>query len=246
MATTTNYSWTTPDDTALVKDGASAIRTLGTAIDTTTKNLNPSTTLGDIEYRSSSANTNTRLGIGSSGQVLTVSGGVPAWTTISSGAKTLLASGSLSGSSLALTSISGSYKDLYLEIFDLSLSSANSLNMTFMGLTSDYRYTTKGTYGTNTQLTDGYIGSTNIPLNFGDFLDTDNNNAFVIKFYDYAASSVKLGDYVSIINARFSSPGVYMSSFGNVNASAKAALTSITITTPTTFDNGTYKLFGVN
>ncbi len=29
MATTTNYSWTTPDDTGLVKDGASAIRSLG-------------------------------------------------------------------------------------------------------------------------------------------------------------------------------------------------------------------------
>lgn len=81
MATTTNYSWTTPDDTALVKDGAAAIRTLGSSIDTTTKNLNPSTTLGDIEYRSSTANTNTRLGIGSTGQVLTVAGGVPSWAT---------------------------------------------------------------------------------------------------------------------------------------------------------------------
>jgi hypothetical protein len=38
MATTTNYSWTTPDDTALVKDGAAAIRSLGTAIDTTVFN----------------------------------------------------------------------------------------------------------------------------------------------------------------------------------------------------------------
>jgi hypothetical protein len=81
MPTTTNYGWTTPADTDLVKDGASAIRTLGTAIDTTTKNLNPSTTLGDIEYRSSTANTNTRLGIGSTGQILTVSGGVPVWAT---------------------------------------------------------------------------------------------------------------------------------------------------------------------
>jgi len=81
MATTTNYGWTTPDDTSLVKDGAAAIRTLGSSIDTTTKNLNPSTTLGDIEYRSSSANTNTRLGIGTTGQVLTVSGGVPAWAS---------------------------------------------------------------------------------------------------------------------------------------------------------------------
>jgi len=79
MATTTNYGWTTPDDTALVKDGASAIRSLGTSVDTTTKNLNPSTTLGDIEYRSSTANTNTRLAIGSTGNVLTVAGGVPTW-----------------------------------------------------------------------------------------------------------------------------------------------------------------------
>jgi hypothetical protein len=81
MATTTNYSWSTPDDTALVKDGAAAIRTLGSSVDTTTKALNPSTTLGDIEYRSSTANTNTRLGIGTTGQVLSVSGGVPAWAT---------------------------------------------------------------------------------------------------------------------------------------------------------------------
>ena len=81
MATTTNYGWTTPDDTALVKDGAAAIRTLGSSVDTTTKALNPSTTLGDIEYRSSTANTNTRLGIGTTGQVLSVSGGVPSWQT---------------------------------------------------------------------------------------------------------------------------------------------------------------------
>lgn len=88
MATTTNYSWTTPDDTALVKDGAAAIRTLGSSIDTTTKALNPSTTLGDIEYRSSTANTNTRLAIGTTGQVLAVSGGVPAWTTPASATPT--------------------------------------------------------------------------------------------------------------------------------------------------------------
>lgn len=89
MATTTNYGWTTPDDTALVKDGASAIRSLGTSIDTTTKNLNPSTTLGDIEYRSSTANTNTRLAIGSTGQVLTVAGGVPTWASPAGGGKVL-------------------------------------------------------------------------------------------------------------------------------------------------------------
>ena len=35
MATTSNYGWTIPDDTDLVKNGALAIRTLGNAIDTT-------------------------------------------------------------------------------------------------------------------------------------------------------------------------------------------------------------------
>jgi hypothetical protein len=81
MANTTNYNWETPDDTDLVKDGAAAIRTLGSSIDTTTKNLNPETTTGDIAYRSATANTNTRLAIGTTGQVLTVVGGVPAWAT---------------------------------------------------------------------------------------------------------------------------------------------------------------------
>jgi len=40
MASTTNYSWSTPDDTALVKDGASAIRTLGSSVDTTLYTIN--------------------------------------------------------------------------------------------------------------------------------------------------------------------------------------------------------------
>jgi len=115
MATTTNYGWTTPNDTDLVKDGASAIRTLGSSIDTTTKALNPSTTLGDIEYRSSTANTNTRLGIGSSGQVLTVSGGVPAWAAASSGGITLIQEVVANANTgIDFTSISGSYKQLLL------------------------------------------------------------------------------------------------------------------------------------
>jgi len=87
MATTTNYGWTTPDDTALVKDGAAAIRSLGTSVDTTTKNLNPQTTLGDIAYRSSTANVNTRLGLGTAGQVLKVNSGgtAPEWASDATG-----------------------------------------------------------------------------------------------------------------------------------------------------------------
>ena len=43
MATTTNYGWTTPDNTAYVKDGASAIRTLGSSVDTTLNTINNGT-----------------------------------------------------------------------------------------------------------------------------------------------------------------------------------------------------------
>jgi len=44
MATTTNYNWSTPDDTSLIKDGAAAIRTLGSAIDTSLVDLKGGTT----------------------------------------------------------------------------------------------------------------------------------------------------------------------------------------------------------
>ena len=44
MATTTYYAWDTPDDTDLVKDGAAAIRTLGSDIDTSMADLLGGTT----------------------------------------------------------------------------------------------------------------------------------------------------------------------------------------------------------
>lgn len=80
MPTTTNYGWTTPADTDLVKDGASAIRTLGSGVDTTVKALNPGTTAGDIDYYSSST-AKTRVAIGSNGQLLRVNSGgsAPEW-----------------------------------------------------------------------------------------------------------------------------------------------------------------------
>ena len=137
MATTTNYGWTTPDDTALVKDGASAIRSLGTSVDTTTKNLNPSTTLGDIEYRSSTANTNTRLGIGSTGQILTVAGGVPSWATpggsnqnfslLNAGGTSLVSSPA--ASSKTITGLSG-YNQFYILVHQVS-AVANTVQIQF-------------------------------------------------------------------------------------------------------------------
>ena len=90
MATTTNYSWTTPDDTDLVKDGAAAIRTLGSSADTTVKDLNPGTTAGDIDYYTSST-AKARIAIGTAGQILQVNAGAtaPEWVAPAGGGKVL-------------------------------------------------------------------------------------------------------------------------------------------------------------
>ena len=50
--------------------------------------LNPMTTTGDIIYEAS-ASTAARLGIGTTGQVLTVAGGIPSWSTPTTGAGTI-------------------------------------------------------------------------------------------------------------------------------------------------------------
>ena len=152
MATTTNYGWTTPDDTSLVKDGASAIRTLGSSVDTTTKNLNPETTLGDISFRSSTSNVNTRLGIGTTGQVLNVAGGVPAWTTITSGGMTLISETTASAiSSLSLSSIPSTYKQLILVWHGIEHSGAGSqFSIRFNNVsTSSYAFGTQNKYNTS-------------------------------------------------------------------------------------------------
>ena len=133
MANTTNYNWETPDDTDLVKDGAAAIRTLGSSIDTTTKNLNPETTTGDIAYRSATANTNTRLAIGTTGQVLTVSGGVPTWATAAGGGSsfTLLNTGgtALTGSQTITVSSISNIDEILVFIYRAS-SAASTAVMT--------------------------------------------------------------------------------------------------------------------
>ena len=134
MPTTTNYGWTTPADTDLVKDGAAAIRTLGSSIDSTLKTQIDAqipdtllTTTGDVIY-ASGANTPARLGIGSTGQVLTVSGGVPAWSTVSTGSLTLISRVVPSASTgFSFTSIPSTYTELVLKWRGLYLSAAATI-----------------------------------------------------------------------------------------------------------------------
>ena len=167
MATTTNYSWTTPDDTALVKDGAAAIRTLGSSVDTTVKNLNPGTTSGDLDYYTSST-AKARIAIGTNGQVLTSNGTVPSWATPASGGMTLISTTTLTGASVTLSSIPQTYNDLRLVIREFKpATDAQQGRMYINGDSGANRYRT-------TQLTNANISFVD---NFVDLITSPNDNS---------------------------------------------------------------------
>ena len=86
---TTNYGFVLPTATDLVTDLPADFDVALQGVDTRLKALQPGTTTGDLAYSSATANTNTRLGIGTTGQVLTVAGGVPTWAAPAGGGKVL-------------------------------------------------------------------------------------------------------------------------------------------------------------
>ena len=239
MATTTNYSWTTPDDTALVKDGAAAIRTLGSSIDTTTKALNPSTTLGDIEYRSSTANTNTRLGIGTSGQVLTVSGGVPAWETSASGGMTLISTTTLSGADTTLSSIPQTYNDLRLIILNMTNSSSGQLKANPNAETDKCFY-----IRSNAVTTVGNVSAGDLLLSSGNITASDGANSWCADFINYTSTTAPKTFFVSGMYLNNSEVRQGTFAFGAYNNTT--AITSIKIfNTGGNLSGGTALLYGV-
>ena len=90
----------------------------------TTGMTNPMTTTGDTIY-SSSGSTPARLGIGTTGQVLTVAGGVPSWATPSAGGGGKVLQVIQDTQTSATTSSSSTYADTSLSV-SITPSSATS------------------------------------------------------------------------------------------------------------------------
>ena len=250
MATTTNYGWTTPDDTALVKDGASAIRTLGTAIDTTTFN-NASAAIaktivdakGDI-IAATAADTVSRLAVGANDTVLTADStaatGLKWATPASGGAYTLLSTTNLSGTSTTVSSISQSYTDLVIliENFSISSGSPDILRLRLNGITSASYNRKSGINNTSTWSSSG--NTTGFDLNNETTLAT-NEKWTVITIPFYTLSAVRpMIQYMSQFESIESSFG-----FGTLNS--VGAVSSITIydSSSNPFDAGTVKIYGV-
>jgi len=245
MATTTNYGWTTPDDTALVKDGASAIRSLGTAIDATTKNLNPSTTLGDIEYRSATANTNTRLALGTAGQVLTVNSGAtaPEWATPASGGMTLINTGgtTLTGASITISSIPATYNNLFVVVRGFRTSHDGDTLIGRFNSDSNTRYSALG----YTQQTNQSFGQTYLEFsNAQDNAVATNLTYFTVPDYANTTTWKMIQGYSIQVNPTTTTNFniLPLSSFYNQTA----AISSITFTTlNANFAAGTVFVYGV-
>lgn len=113
---TTNYGFVLPTSSDLVTDLPADFEVALQGVDTRLKALQPGTTLGDLAYSSATANTNTRLGIGTTGQVLTVTGGVPTWATATAASSglTLIKRASTTGAVSTGTTFDGVFSASYV------------------------------------------------------------------------------------------------------------------------------------
>jgi hypothetical protein len=301
MATTTNYGWDTPDDTDLVKDGAAAIRTLGNSIDTTTKNLNPETTLGDLAYRSATANVKTRLALGTAGQVLRVNSGgtAPEWaatadqtplttkgdlfgfdtadaripigtnghiltadSTQSLGLKwaapsagggyTELATGSLSGATTRIQSISADYRELVLIVKGFRPSNTSPLGRMYLRVNNDsgnnYWIMTAAATSTAGNVSFYALGNINYTQICDQMSRTDYTESILVAtFPDYARTDTD-HLYRADVKYTYSPDAVGYMTQGLISyvPSTPAAINEIDIfTSEGTWDSGSYILYGV-
>lgn len=183
---TTNYNWPMPTATDLVTDLPADFAAFGQPVDTTLKALNPETTLGDISYRSSTANTNTRLGIGSSGQVLSVSGGVPAWTTPAASGMTLITRQTASNvASLTIDSVFTSTYKSYLVVVE---------HLYATGSTDDIGFALR--YGSTTQATAYYGASGSLASSGAGLVSTASNNSTFFSLTSDSANTVSMFQFV--------------------------------------------------
>lgn len=139
------------------------------------------TTKGDIII-ASGASIPARLGIGTSGQVLSSDGTTASWQTPVTGSMTLLSTTTLSGATTTVSSISQAYKSLKIYMYGMTNATANGqtrvapngiTNNSFIaGIDEGTAFNAGSTYiRTNTNATSG-----------------DSNKYLVLDIFDYTAS----------------------------------------------------------
>jgi hypothetical protein len=251
MPTTTNYGWTTPADTDLVKDGAAAIRTLGSSIDTTVfANASagiPKTIVdakGDL-IAGTASDTVLRLAVGTNGQVLLADSAEATglkWGTPASGSMTLLSTTSLSGASVTVSSISQSYKNIMFRIKNAyTAGNENYVQIRFNSDTganySNGGWVTSGNYSSNDNETALIIYNITSSTN-----STTNTIQAELEVSDYTNTGVRIGTFLS--SSKVDTSVKFLNAVHRYKGTS--ALSSITIATGSTFSGGTVEIWGIN
>jgi hypothetical protein len=278
---TSNFNWQMPTSTDLVTDLPADFEVFGQAVDTSLADLkggttgqvlakasnadmdfvwsadaagmtNPMTTTGDTIY-SSSGSTPARLGIGTTGQVLTVAGGLPSWATATSGGMTLISTATPSGATtISFTSIPTTYKQLYLfwnlyhssstEYLYIRLNNDSGGNYSGRGLKVSNNvvgydaYSGNSGFGDSNQLSPvDYSNGTTFNRPYKGFMTIERANEavdHVVNFTTFGASSTGA-------SYGFTATGIYTGT-----AAAVSRLDFIRSSTQTI--TGTVSLYGVN
>jgi len=204
----------------------------------------PLTTKGDLYGYST---TNARVPVGTNGQVLTADStaatGV-AWSTAATGGMTLLSTTSLSGASTTISSISGSYTNLFVYGKDIYIASGtDDLRFRFNGDTAsnytnlyfDFAGSTLG----------GYVATSNMIL--GTALRTSttwsNKGTFEMNIIKYTDTSNIA--YSEIGQGYSGTTLVGQQVWGKYNASAAVSSLTVFTNSGATFSGGTVYLYGV-
>jgi hypothetical protein len=234
MATTTNYSWTTPDDTALVKDGAAAIRSLGTAIDSTVfTNAGAAVAKATVDAKGdliagTADNTIARLAVGANDTVLTADSSTATglkWAAPAAGGMTLLSTTSLTSNTTTISSIPTTYYNLQLVIRDFVPNAAETLLMRFNGETGTSYWFNSGTNVNSIAFSETSVRANNQSPT------TATKNIVVVNFYDYTnTDTYKFIEALSYTQNASDNTTTDLRIF-NLGFNSTSAITSITLFT---------------
>jgi len=202
---------------------------------------------GDI-IAATAADTVSRLAVGANDTVLTADSSTATglkWAAAASGGgMTSIASGSLSGSSLSLTSISASYKDLVLVLRDATWTGAGNFQMTLNNDTTANCYVSLFQMMGSSYATNGVVNNTiNINENFNPASGAQDNSLY-LTLLDYANTTCfKMMTWES----QFKVSTYTLTTSATATYKSTSAINRIDILpTGSTWSAGTYILYGVN